>query len=216
MRLATRQRTLVLAVGALVLGGCGGADEKPAAKLEPARGEAVVLRLERGLVTVRVPGRAAHDLEGRERVPAGTTVDATDGVVTLDAIGPHGAQHARYFAGAFRVALDTSDGAVETRLVGGDLSKCRKPGRSGARRPVRKLFGDGKGNFRSSGRFAAATVRGTVWVVRDFCEGTQIGVRRGRVEATDLLRKHSVMLESATDKPDTRFFAGGDAGSSED
>jgi hypothetical protein len=221
MRAARRQEALVLTLGAFALGGCGGGGDKPAAKLEPARGEAVVLAPGSGLVTVRLPGRGAHDLEGPERVGAGTIVDATRGAVLVEAIGPGGSQHARYSRGAFKLDLKTADGAVQTRLVGGDLGKCRKAGRPGERRPVRKLFGDGKGNFRSSGRFAAATVRGTVWVVRDFCEGTQVGVRRGRVEATTLpgargLAGRSVMLESGTDKPDTRFFAAGAAGASDD
>ena len=204
-------------IGALALAGCGddGGGGKPAT-LDPVRGEFVVLEAQRGTVKVRMPGEPSQRLRGRERLPAGTLVNAIRGVVTLEAIGPRGTQRASFYEGAFRIELDTADGAVETRLVGGDLSKCRTPGRSGARRPVRKLFGDGKGDFRTSGRFGAATVRGTVWVVRDFCEGTQIGVRRGKVDATNLATNDVVVLASATERPHTVFFAAGAPGSSDD
>ena len=37
---------------------------------------------------------------------------------------------------------------------------------------TRKLWGDGKGNFRTTGKYSAATVRGTKWLVQDSCTGT--------------------------------------------
>ena len=45
----------------------------------------------------------------------------------------------------------------------------------------RKLWGDGKGSFRTRGNFSSATVRGTKWVVTDRCGGTADarGARRG-------------------------------------
>ena len=42
------------------------------------------------------------------------------------------------------------------------------------------LRGTAKGRFRTTGRFAAATVRGTDWGVRDRCDGTLTVVRDGR------------------------------------
>jgi hypothetical protein len=41
------------------------------------------------------------------------------------------------------------------------------------------LWGSGKGQFRTKGRYAAATVRGTIWLTADRCDGTFVRVRRG-------------------------------------
>jgi len=52
-------------------------------------------------------------------------------------------------------------------------------------RPVRRLWGNGRGRFRTAGRYSAATVRGTWWLVEDRCDGTLTRVRRGEVEIED-------------------------------
>jgi len=44
------------------------------------------------------------------------------------------------------------------------------------------------------GKYAAATVRGTVWLTRDTCTLTLIRVRSGRVEAFDLVRRRRVTV----------------------
>ena len=55
-----------------------------------------------------------------------------------------------------------------------------KSGRKG-----RRLWGSGKGNFRSEGRHGSATVRGTIWLTEDRCNGTFFKVRRGVVTIHD-------------------------------
>jgi hypothetical protein len=49
------------------------------------------------------------------------------------------------------------------------------------RKRVRRLWGDGKGRFRTRGRYGAGTVRGTKWLTKDRCDGTLVRVVRGRV-----------------------------------
>jgi len=61
---------------------------------------------------------------------------------------------------------------------------------------VRKLFGNGKGSFRTSGKFASATVRGTVWQVYDRCDGTLTHVTRGVVAVSDL-KLHKTVIVTA-------------------
>jgi hypothetical protein len=52
---------------------------------------------------------------------------------------------------------------------------------------VRSLWGeDSKGRFRTRGKASVATVRGTVWLVEDRCDGTLTRVRKGAVEVRDL------------------------------
>ncbi len=59
---------------------------------------------------------------------------------------------------------------------------------------VRLLLGDGSGEFRSRGRFGSATVRGTKWGTRDFCNGTLLVVRQGEIEVQDLVRRRTIPL----------------------
>src|SRR6266516_4750503 len=50
-----------------------------------------------------------------------------------------------------------------------------------AKAAERHLWGNGRGRFRTVGRFAATTVRGTVWLTRDTCTLTLVRVQSGRV-----------------------------------
>ena len=59
---------------------------------------------------------------------------------------------------------------------------------------TRKLWGDGKGKFRTRGRYSAATVRGTIWLVQDSCDGTLTRVRQGVVSVRD--RKRTVLVRA--------------------
>ena len=60
--------------------------------------------------------------------------------------------------------------------------------RKRSKRRVRKLWGDGRGRFRTRGRYGAATVRGTKWLTRDRCDGTKVRVLEGRVSVKDVVR----------------------------
>jgi ferric-dicitrate binding protein FerR (iron transport regulator) len=65
------------------------------------------------------------------------------------------------------------------------------------KRAVRKLWGhDHHGRFRTHGRGAIATVRGTTWVVADHCDGTRTSVISGAVSVLDK-RLHKTVLVHA-------------------
>jgi hypothetical protein len=86
-------------------------------------------------------------------------------------------------------------------LSGSSFSKaCRAKASTSAKRRsrkrVRRLFGDGKGAFRTKGRNAAATVRGTRWSVQDRCDGTLVTVQRGRVSVRDLVTHRTVLVKT--------------------
>jgi hypothetical protein len=85
------------------------------------------------------------------------------------------------------------------KLTNGTLAKCRKrkPARAGAVAVAakiprsgggRRLWGNGRGRFRTRGRYGAATVRGTKWLTDDRCDGTLVRVKRGVVAVKDLQR----------------------------
>ena len=63
-------------------------------------------------------------------------------------------------------------------------SRAKIPRSSGNRR----LWGNGRGRFRTRGRYGAATVRGTKWLTDDRCDGTLVRVKRGKVAVKDLQR----------------------------
>ena len=68
--------------------------------------------------------------------------------------------------------------------------------RKRSKKRVRRLFGDAKGSFRTSGRNAAATVRGTRWGVQDRCDGTLVTVQRGRVEVRDKVKRKTIIVRT--------------------
>ena len=70
------------------------------------------------------------------------------------------------------------------------------------RKPVRRLWGKGKGRFRTRGRYSSGTVRGTNWLTQDFCEGTLTRVVEGAVSVYDLVAKKGILV-----KPGKSYFA---------
>src|SRR5439155_20592039 len=58
-----------------------------------------------------------------------------------------------------------------------------------ASKVVRQLWGSAKGRFRTTGRFASATVRGTKWLTEDLCLATRVTVQEGIVNVFDFRRK---------------------------
>jgi hypothetical protein len=92
---------------------------------------------------------------------------------------------------------------TEIQAVGGSFAACPPPFASlqpvqmlRRRSRVRRVWGNGTGRFRTSGRYAAATVRGTVWLTEDRCDGTLIYVRRGIVTVFDRVRGRTVVLRA--------------------
>ena len=85
------------------------------------------------------------------------------------------------------------------KLVGGSFKSCKKGNRSlsgaEAKKPVRRLWGKGKGRFRTRGRYASGSVRGTNWLTVDYCDGTRIRVVSGIVQVYDLVLKRWVVLK---------------------
>ena len=88
-------------------------------------------------------------------------------------------------------------GAPTLTLTGGDFSPCSAArGLAVNRRPIRQLWGSAKGNFRTRGRYASATVRGTIWLVQDRCDGTLTQVVEGVVDVLDAARRRTVTVNA--------------------
>lgn len=147
-------------------------------------------------------------------IPYGAVIDATKGTVKLTSNLGSGVFFGGVFvlARGFETSRTTSGTAakpkkvalIELRLHGGNFKKAcgkafRAPASTAAKpkpKPVRSLWGNGKGRFRTKGKFASATVRGTFWLTQDRCDGTLVRVKQGKVEVLDFRRKKKVTLKA--------------------
>ena len=171
----------------------------------PVLGRAVAVAPVRGEVRVRLPGAKRFVLLSRQaQLPTGAAVDTSGGAVALTtARNAKGAEQSATFTGATFTVTQRTGGRPVTDLVlrGGDFAACR---RSSARRrfataarsrgAVRRLWGSGHGRFRTHGRYGSATVRGTVWLTEDRCDGTRVRVARGIVAVRDQVRHKTVLV----------------------
>ncbi|HEY2717587.1 MAG TPA: hypothetical protein VGI73_15340 [Solirubrobacterales bacterium] len=158
----------------------------------PSNGESVAVAPEGGKVFVQRPGqKKPTELKEGETIPVGSLVDATNGKVLLTSVNANGeAQSAYFFGGKFLVTQHEGSGLVVLKLRG-SLS-CSAAARSSSvfatasGKSGRQLWGSGHGNFRTEGSSGSATVRGTIWLTEDRCDGsTFFRVRRGIVSVRD-------------------------------
>jgi hypothetical protein len=169
----------------------------------PIQGRAVNVEPVKGTVLVRLPGAAKFvPLPDAEQVPVGTIVDARKGTVRLFSVGKGGrVQSALFYEGVFKVQQKVGQALTTLVLTGGSFAGCPRASRatSAAKRKktssVRHLWGSGSGQFRTAGRFASATIRGTKWLTDDRCNGTLIRVTVGSVTVRDLTLKKSIVLK---------------------
>jgi len=164
----------------------------------PTLGKTFDLAYVSGTLRYHLPGKPYTALpSGIRLVPLGTVVDATNGrarvIVESDAQGT--LQEGEFYGGVFGVFQRPDPPAVaELQLGAGDFSSCatssRKQARRSASKLIRHLWGDAKGRFRTKGRFASATVRGTEWLTEDLCLATRVTVARGTVGVLDF-RRHT-------------------------
>ena len=158
-------------------------------------------------------------LSGPANVPVGSQLDTSKGRVALtSAADTAGAktQTSDFYKGIFQVKQSvpkkkpTKPKALVTDLVlKGEIARSQCAPLKGARSAtdaatkkkgpksvLGKLWGNGKGKFRTDGKYSAATVRGTIWLVEDRCEGTFTKVTRGTVQVRDLKRRKTVTVKA--------------------
>ena len=170
----------------------------PIASPTPVPNRVVVVRKTDGTVKVKRPGkRSFEDLDASAGIPVGSEVDTRKGAIVLTAIPKPGAapQSARFFDGLFKVTQATG---ITNLTLTEALAPCPRRGASAAaKKPkTRRLWGDGKGSFRTTGRYSAATIRGTKWLVQDSCTGTLTKVTQGAVSVRDNVRRRTVVVRA--------------------
>jgi hypothetical protein len=185
-----------------------------AATPPPVTGVTVNVEPVAGTVLVRLPGTDRFvPLSALASIPVGSTVDTTVGTVRLTQARPEGTREsAEFYEGVFTISQAPVGQAITVlRLDGGDFSECGGSSAFFAEKPKRRLWGKGKGSFRTRGRLSAATVRGTTWYTADACDGTLTRVAEGTVAVTDFVRSVEIVLtagQSYLATPATRGVAG--------
>jgi hypothetical protein len=179
----------------------------PAGSARSSRGKARASATVPGL-----KGRVFIPLSQAKQIPVGSILDTRKGTVRLTtAQNAAGAtQSSTFQLGVFQVLQSgkrSAKGLTEVRLKGASFRSCRsrKSSRRSStqaqasarsKRRIRRLRGNGKGRFRTRGRYSAATVRGTDWTVTDRCDGTLTQVKRGKVAVRDFRRRKNVSVRA--------------------
>ncbi|HEV8603153.1 MAG TPA: hypothetical protein VGQ68_07110 [Gaiellaceae bacterium] len=145
------------------------------------------------------------ELTGATEIPVGSQLNTLNGTVHLTAgLGGGRTNSANFYDGLFTILQHHAANAFMTlRLDGGNFRICRRGGSARSlsavgrkRRPVRRVWGSGKGRFTTRGRYSSATVRGTRWLTQDQCDGTLTRVRRGVVRVRDFRRHRNVIVRA--------------------
>ena len=184
----------------------------PATALPPPRfGHTLDIGLVSGVVIVTPPGKKPFKLGVQDRnIPIGSLLDTTDGRIDLRAAPPAGSatgtattakvEDAEFYRGKFTVRQPAGAGVTQVLLAGGNRSVCSHGAKPPAQRrtlphrTLRLLGASGTGRFQTRGRYAAATVRGTIWTTTDFCDGTLVSVQRDVVSVRDFVRHTTVTV----------------------
>ena len=170
----------------------------------PAPGVIAGVKVAKGTVLVKVPGSPGFvKLNGPTEIPMGSQLDTTHGTVTLTAgLGDGKTNSADFYDGLFTIFQSKARNAYMTlRLDGGNFGICKRKGQSQSvsaksKKPVRRVWGSGKGRFTTRGRYSSATVRGTKWLTLDRCDGTYTKVIRGIVQVRDFRRRKNVSVRA--------------------
>jgi hypothetical protein len=167
-----------------------------------------------------IPAKGFVPFNGAANVPVGTQFDTKHGRVALTSAADTGGkrtQTSNFYSGIFAVkqALPKKKSSKAVALIT-DLvlkgqtprSECAplkgasaaavdaKKKKKGPKSVLGKLWGNGKGKFRTTGKYSSATVRGTIWLTEDRCDGTLTTVRRGIVRVFDRKRKKTVSVKA--------------------
>jgi Bacterial Ig domain/RTX calcium-binding nonapeptide repeat (4 copies)/Divergent InlB B-repeat domain len=162
----------------------------------PTPGETANLALNDGTVLFKLPQTDDFvHLQGATQVPIGTEVDTDDGAAKVTVSRGVTLDTSEFYDGMFTVLQPGPRSLGVLRLEGGSFLDCVSSYRALAKkRSVRRLWGSGKGHYRTRGRYSSATVRGTKWLTEDLCGATRTTVVEGTVLVHDFVRNVDVSV----------------------
>ncbi len=145
-----------------------------------------------------------------QHLPSGTVLDARAGSLELISAAAHGHKpQTGVFGGAIFKVTEARSGLTTLSLVEGVVrgaptyASCAAHGAGDqtaqaalSRRILQTLRSRASGSFRTRGRYASGTVRGTQWTTTDRCDGTVIAVQLHTVLVTDLVKHITVPVHA--------------------
>ncbi|MHB8695675.1 MAG: IPT/TIG domain-containing protein, partial [Solirubrobacteraceae bacterium] len=173
-----------------------------------------------GLRDLLGKGQGFIPLTEARQLPVGSQVDARAGTLMVSAApaAAHGKLQVATLGGAIfgisQSRTGLSKGLTTFGLLEGDFpgapSYASCPGGAGdlpnagaaALHPTNHMAlqtlhaNDNHGSFRTTGRYSAGTVRGTVWTTSDRCDGTLTVVKRGTVDVFDNVTRRTVTVHA--------------------
>jgi hypothetical protein len=175
--------------------------------IPPALGESIVVKPVSGTVLGHPPDDPNfRKIVGTANLVSGWTFDVTKGRVALTTSAGRGRQQtAEAYEGFFTALQSPGNPVTDLKLRSGNFDQvCGSGGVDVARASankttVRHLWATGKGKFRTVGRFASATIRGTLWRTDDRCDGTLVHVQTGSVNVFDNTLQRTVTVRAVND-----------------
>jgi len=194
--------------------------------LKPVAGKSVVAQVISGVVYVQLPRGATLPrarpalpgfvpLKGSTVLPLGSMIDTRKGRIALTSAaalprnGVTKTQRAQFYSGIFQVKQRRAQKLVtDIQLRKPNLKGCGSAAKAAAfgfglvqratrrKKVVSRLWGNGKGNFRTRARNSTATVRGTIWLTEERCDGTLTRVRQGVVRILNRTTGRSITLRT--------------------
>ena len=184
----------------------------------PTLGQTFNIKPVSGLVLVDINGHLVP-LTELTQIPSGVPIDTLHGTLELiTATGGGGAahdasvktQHGDFSGAVFRLSQQTrgaGKGLVTLMLAlsafkgAPSQSICKSHGTAAdataaSSRTIQLLHASAHGKFRTSGRYSAATVLGTIWTVTARCDGTLTHAIKDEVQVTDFVRHKTIILHA--------------------
>ena len=159
-------------------------------------------------------GQGFVPLTAARQIPTGSEIDALDGSLKMvTATGQVGKTQTATLAGGIFKVTQARSGITQgpDQLQPGRERLSRRPQlrhlhrqaqgsdatiASLSRKTLQLLKVSGHGKFKTTGRYASATVRGTVWTISDRCDGTLTHAIRDTVLVDDFARHKTILLHA--------------------
>jgi len=161
-----------------------------------------------GTVFIKTASGQFVPLTGATQIRTGAIIDALHGSLQLLAAVGKGKTEHGIFGGAVFKLTQARTGLTTLRLLENAFKgapsfalctahKAADPTASiASSRTLQLLKASAHGKFRTSGRYSAATVRGTTWTVADRCDGTLTHDITHSVAVTDFIRHKTIILHA--------------------
>jgi Fibronectin type III domain len=172
----------------------------------PVLGQSQDVKPISGTVFIKTKNGQFIPLTGATRIPSGTVIDALHGSLQLLAALGKGKTEQGIFGGAVFRVTQAHNGLTNLTLIEAafkgapSYALCHAhkaaDATTASSKTLQLLKASAHGKFRTTGRYSAATVRGTTWTIADRCDGTLTHDITHSVAVTDFVRDKTIILHA--------------------